>query len=143
VPARSVRALPPGTAPAAGAHSFSGRVPALPAALAGRPLTVLVDTGFQGLLAVPREFAVEWRTRPRRSGELATLDGVSDHDTGRADGTFVVAEQQFEDPWVMVADGAPKIGIGALHRAVLTLDAAAGRVWITPSAAQAPLRRGR
>jgi predicted aspartyl protease len=138
-----VRALPPDMAPPTPPGAFPGRVPAVAGSLGQQPLTVLVDTGFQGLLAVPREFAVEWRTPPRHGGELATLDGVSDHDTGRAAGAFVVAEQRFEEPWVMVADGAPKIGMGALRRSVLTLDAGSGRVWITPSAVPAPLRRGR
>jgi len=143
LPARTVRALPAGAAPPSPSFAFPGRVPAVAAQLAGRPLTALVDTGFQGLLAVPREFAVEWRTPPRRGGELATLDGVSGHDTGRAAGAFVVGEQRFEEPWVMVADGAPKLGMGALGRSVLTLDAGAGRLWITPSALPAPRRRGR
>jgi hypothetical protein len=68
---------------------------------------------------------------------------VSGHDNGRAAGAFVVAGQRFEEPWVMVADGAPKLGMGALGRSVLTLDAGSGRVWITPGAAPAPRRRGR
>jgi len=47
---------------------------------------------------VPRAFAPEWRLPPRFSGELATLDGVSDHDTGRAAGALTVGALRFDEP---------------------------------------------
>jgi predicted aspartyl protease len=128
--ARSVYVRPMRNTPSEQPIRFDGRVPVVPAMLAGKPLEVLVDTGFQSLLAVPPEMALDWRFPPRTTGELATLDGIQDHGSGRALGTLTVGPLRFQDPWVMVAKGQPKIGMWALRRSKLTLDAAGGRIWI-------------
>lgn len=129
---RTVHVRPLRDAPVETPIRFDGRVPVVPATFAGKPLEVLVDTGFQSLLAIPPELSIDWRYTPRTTGELATLDGIQDHGSGRAQGHLEIGQLRFQDPWVTVAKGQPKIGMWALRRSRITLDAAGGRIWIQP-----------
>jgi hypothetical protein len=131
--ARTVRVRPLRDVPTEAPMRFDGRVPVVPATFANKSLEVLVDTGFQSLLAIPPDLSIDWRYAPRTTGELATLDGIQDHGSGRAQGHLAIGPLRFTDPWVTVAKGQPKIGMWALRRSVITLDAAGGRIWIQPS----------
>ncbi|MEI6130675.1 MAG: aspartyl protease family protein [Planctomycetota bacterium] len=111
---------------------FTSRVPVVQASFAGKPIEILIDTGFQSLLALPSEASITWRMRPRRTGELATLDGKAEHGSGRAQGELRLGSLSFMDPWVTLTKGQPKLGLRALRNSLFTLDAAGGRVWIGP-----------
>lgn len=129
-PGRRVTVRPRPEAPRSGAIPYSGTIPTVAAMLDGKPLDVLIDTGFQRTLALPPGTAHSWRRPPRPDGELVTVAGAAAKSLGRLAGALHLGEHRWTDPWVTLAPGSAKLGAQALRELVLTLDVAAGLLWL-------------
>lgn len=129
-PGRRVTVRPRAPTPRAGAIPYTGTIPTVAAMLDGKPLDVLIDTGFQRTLALPPGTAQSWRRPPRPDGELVTVAGAAAKSLGRLAGALHLGEHRWTDPWVTLAPGSAKLGAQALRDLVLTLDVAARLLWL-------------
>ena len=134
---RRARVLPRDRAPRTEAFRFTERLPHVTVDAAGTSVRALVDTGFQHPLAVPPGLPLRWQTVPYRDGELATLDGVTAKSTARLAGSLRIGDLTMQQPRVVIAPGAPKVGAALLRRTRLLIDASGGRLWIGATAAPA------
>lgn len=127
---RAVRALPRSDAPAHGGHAFAERSPWVTIDVAGTTFRALVDSGFQQTLALPPGSSLPWRRTPRSGGDIAAIDGIAPKSVAQVQGSLRLADLEWQNPFVVLVKGAPKIGAGLLRNCIVRLDASGGRIWI-------------
>lgn len=109
-----------------------GGVPFCPLQVDGENLRLLLDTGFDGALALPDRLRgeVELVGEARRTGRVRTALGEGGAIyTGRLASDLTFAGFRFESPGVQFLEGYEHavLGRGALERLILTLDVRGGR----------------
>ncbi len=105
--------------------------PVISARVVGHECPVLIDTGFQGFLALPAvmENALQFRASPVALGLSQTAAGIHERRAGRLTGTVLFGTHRLRDP---VVDLSPRscaaVGSGLLQTFRVTFDMAQRRV---------------
>ncbi|MEQ1632912.1 MAG: aspartyl protease family protein [Planctomycetota bacterium] len=127
---RTLRCLPLTAAPTTAPHVFDERSPWVTADLAGTSVRMLVDTGFQQTLALPKGTDVPFIGAPRAYGEIASIAGTEPKEIARLRGEMRLGELAWREPSVLLVKGCPKIGARLLRDTLVRLDCSGGRIWI-------------
>ena len=116
-----------------------GGIPSVDVVAAGVPLRASVDSGFFGTLYVDPETAARLPLSDVTGSYVRVRDVHGDRvlEERRLLGAMRVGDQVLESPWVMVGEGEPLLGVGALRRLRVTFDLASRRVRVEPSAPRA------
>jgi hypothetical protein len=111
-------------------------VPHLPVEAAGVPLEASVDSGFFGTLYVDPATAARLPLSDVVGARVRVRDVHGDRvlEERRLLGPLRVGDRVIESPWVVVGEGEPLLGVGALRLLRMTFDLASGRVRVEPAA---------
>lgn len=110
-------------------------VPLVTARLQGRDVEILVDTGSNAGLQIPRDLArgASWKAEPRAGPLVSVIGGTGRELLGRLAGEFHLDRVTQTEPVVAIAGGTASVGVAFLRHFCVVFDPSHDKLWLCAS----------